>query len=210
MNKKYCIIGVGGFGRETLCCLADSLSIDISSLNSYVCFMVDDKYYTQDKIMGVEVIPSSKFDPELYNVVVAVGDPVLRKMVINKLPSNTTFATIIHPSAIISEWVEIGEGSIIAAGSILTCNILIGKHSHINLNTTIGHDCNLGDFFTSAPGVNISGNCICGNCVYFGANSSVREKISICANVTIGMGGVVVKDIIEPGVYVGLPVKKIL
>ena len=39
---------------------------------------------------------------------------------------------------------EIGAGSIITAGCIITTNIKIGKHSHLNLHTTIGHDCELG------------------------------------------------------------------
>jgi UDP-3-O-[3-hydroxymyristoyl] glucosamine N-acyltransferase len=42
-----------------------------------------------------------------------------------------------------------------------------------------------------------------------GTNSSVREKVNICDNVTIGLNGGVVKNINEKGVYVGLPVKKI-
>jgi len=46
--------------------------------------------------------------------------------------------------------------------------------------------------------------------VYFGTNSCVRQKITICDNVTIGMGGVVVKNITEPGVYIGNPVQKLV
>lgn len=91
----------------------------------------------------------------------------------------------------------------------MTCNIKIGKHAHLNLHTTIGHDCIIGDYFTTAPATNISGNCEFGECVYFGTNSSVRQGIKICDNVTIGMGGIVVKNINEEGVYIGNPVKKL-
>jgi UDP-3-O-[3-hydroxymyristoyl] glucosamine N-acyltransferase len=59
------------------------------------------------------------------------------------------------------------------------------------------------------PGSIISGNCKIGNNVYIGSNSSVREKITICDNVIIGLNGGVVKNITKEGVYVGLPVKKI-
>ena len=55
----------------------------------------------------------------------------------------------------------------------------------------------------------ISGNCNIGKHVYFGTNSSVREKITMCDNVTIGLNSGVVKDINEEGVYAGLPTKKI-
>jgi sugar O-acyltransferase (sialic acid O-acetyltransferase NeuD family) len=208
-EKKICIVGAGGFAREVLCCLIDGIATTNLKIEEIACFMVKDEQFKENKIMGVDVIPQSKFDPALYTVVVAIGDPLLRKTVVEGLPSQTTFATIIHPSAIISEWVEIGEGSIVTAGTILTCNIKIGKHAHLNLHTTIGHDCIIGDFFTTAPAANISGNCTFGDCVFLGTNSAVRQGVKICDNVTIGMGGVVVKDISEEGVYIGNPLKRL-
>jgi sugar O-acyltransferase (sialic acid O-acetyltransferase NeuD family) len=208
-EKKICILGAGGFGREVLCCLIDGIASTNLKIEETVCFMVSDDVFKETKIMGIDVIPQSKFEPALYNVVIAIGDPISRKRVVENLPPQTTYTSIIHPSAVISEYVEIGEGSIITAGSILTCNIKIGKHAHINLHTTIGHDCIIGDFFTTAPASNINGNCQFGDCVYFGANSVVRQGVKICDNVTIGMGGVVVKNITEEGVYIGNPLKKL-
>jgi UDP-3-O-[3-hydroxymyristoyl] glucosamine N-acyltransferase len=99
--------------------------------------------------------------------------------------------------------------SIITAGCILTCDIKIGKHSQLNLHTTIGHDCVIGNYFTTTPACNISGICTFGDCVYLGTNSSVRQGITICDEVTVGMGGVVVKNINEPGTYVGNPAKRL-
>lgn len=208
-EKKICIFGAGGFGRETLCCLVDTIADTQRNINEVACFMVDDDLYKETKIMGIDVIRLSEFNPMLYNVVVAVGEPLSRKKMIGNLPAETTFATIIHPSAVISKWIEIGEGSIITAGTILTCNIKIGKHAHLNLHTTIGHDCVIGDYFTTAPAANISGNCTFGDCVYIGTNASTRQSVSICNYVTIGMGGVVVKDITEEGVYIGNPLKRL-
>lgn len=208
-KKKICILGTGGFGREVLCCLIDAISSTKLRIEDIACFMVSDEYFNENKIMGVDVIPQSKFDPLIYDVVVAIGEPNSRKSVVDSLPPQTTYTTIIHPSAVISKWVEIGEGSVITAGTILTCNIKIGKHAHLNLHTTIGHDCIIGDFFTTAPAANISGNCSFGDYVYFGTNTSVRQGVKICNNVTIGMGGVVVKDITEEGVYIGNPLKKL-
>lgn len=208
-KKKFCIIGTGGFGQETLTCLIDVISTTELKIEAVAVFMIDDESYEASKIMGIPVIKDSEFIAKDYKVVVAVGEPQLRKKIIKKLPPETEFATIIHPSAIISDWVEIGEGSIITAGTILTCNIKIGKHAHLNLYTTIGHDCIIGDYFTTAPATNISGNCEFGECVYFGTNSSTRQGIKICDNVTIGMGGIVVKNINEEGIYIGNPVKKL-
>lgn len=208
-KKKICIAGTGGFAKETLLCLMDIVSSNNQKIEHLVCFMEEDDCFKDKIIMGVQVIPRSTFDPKLYEVVIAIGDPINRKKVAERLPSDTVFTTIIHPSAILSKWVKIGEGSIITAGVILTYNITLGKHTHLNLQSTIGHDCKIGDYFTTAPGVNISGDCVFGNGVYFGTNSCVRQGVSICDNVTIGMGGVVLNNISEPGVYVGNPVKKL-
>lgn len=197
---KKGIIGAGGFGREVYWSLSS-----IERLNTV--FFVDDVYWKEN---NNEIYPLSKFDPEEYEVVVAVGSPVARKKIIDALPESTKFFTHIHKSAqLLAPDIEIGEGSIICANSIITTNVKIGKHCHLNLSSTVGHDTVIGDFFTTAPGAKISGNCRIGDYVYFGTNASVREKINICDNVTIGLNAGVVKNIIEPGTYVGVPVKKI-
>src|ERR1700744_4143295 len=100
-KKKICIVGAGGFGREIFCCLQDGMEKK-QKLEDTVCFMVDDQYLTETKIMGVDVIPTSKFDASKYDVVVAVGDPAARKKIVTNLPPETTYTKIIHPSAVIS------------------------------------------------------------------------------------------------------------
>lgn len=208
-QRKLCIVGAGGFGREVLSSLKETYLLQGKQIENEVVFMDDNPIYLDKKVMNISVIQSSNFKPSNYEVVIAVGDPKTRKKIADNLPQDTKYATLIHPSAIIMDDCKIGEGSIITAGSIVTCNIHLGKHTHLNLNTTVGHDCRIGDYFTTAPGVHISGECNIGDCVYFGTNASVRQGIEINDNVTIGMGGVVVKNISEEGVYIGAPVVKL-
>jgi len=197
---KKGIIGAGGFGREVYWSLSFRERVD-------TVFFVDDEYYDG---LNSEILPMSKFDPSEYEVVVAIADSAARQRIVESLPKNTKFFTHIHSSAQIhGNDVEIGEGSIICAGSIITTNVKIGKHAHINLITTIGHDCVIGDYFTTAPGVQISGNEIIGDRVYFGTRSCVKQKITICDDVIVGMNAGVVKNITEPGTYVGTPAIKI-
>lgn len=194
---KRALIGAGGFARE--------VKAHMNNLNM-PCF-VDDKYWYPNK---ENILPLSDFDPEKYEVLVAIGDPRDRFHIVQKLPDNTKFFTYIHPSALLlGEDIEIGEGSIICAGCILTTNIKIGKHGHLNLQTTIGHDTKIGDYFTTAPGVKVSGNCVIYDCVYIGTNASVKQNIQIHSLATIGMNAAVVKHINDNGVYVGIPAKKI-
>lgn len=192
------IIGSGGFGREVKCLLLDNNPDEI------VDFFVEDEYCDEKSK------PLSSLDVNRYEVIVAIGDPQIRKKIINKLPKNTKFFTIIHKSVILmDDNIKIGVGSILCPNTIITTNVNIGNHSHLNLSTTIGHDTIIGDYFTTAPGVKISGNCKIGECVYMGTNSSIREKLEICNNVTVGLNSGIVKSIFEPGIYGGVPVKKI-
>jgi sugar O-acyltransferase (sialic acid O-acetyltransferase NeuD family) len=209
MKKKLCIIGCGGFARETLCYFIELNGNDHNNLNNLVCFMEKDENFHTENIMGIDVIRQSEFNPDSYDVVIAIANPETRKDIVNSLPKTTTYTNIINPNAHISKWVDFGLNTIIAPNVVITCNIKLGSHTQLNWNTTIGHDCTIGDFFTTAPGVHISGNCNIGDCVYFGTNASIREKCTITDNVTIGMGAVVLNNINEPGVYVGNPLRKI-
>jgi len=196
---KKAIVGFGGFAKEVYYSM-------LSGDEKIEVFFVSDEYYNGQEM----VLPLSKLDVSKYEIAVAIGDPITRKKIVDSLPSDVKYFTHIHKSSIIlSSDISIGEGSIICAGSIITCNVKLGRHTHLNLMSTIGHDSIIGDFFTTAPGAKISGNCEIEDSVYIGTNASVREKIKICSSVTIGLNSGVVKNIDVPGVYVGTPAIKI-
>ena len=134
---KKGIIGAGGFGREVYWSLSPRERAEAK-------FFVDDEFWKEG---DEDVLPLSKLDYDEYEVVVAIGDPKQRKKMVKSLSVKTKFFTHIHPSVqILDPTVEIGEGSVICAGTIITTNCKIGKHTHLNLQTTIGHDCEIGDY----------------------------------------------------------------
>jgi sugar O-acyltransferase (sialic acid O-acetyltransferase NeuD family) len=200
--QKICIFGAGGFAKEVFY-LAEQCGKEIDSFidiqhGGYCC--------------GKKIEPESYFDPTKHKAVVAIGNPQLRKKIVTQITERhgqDVFETLIAPSAnLMSDNIIIGCGSVICANCILTCDIVLGSFSQLNLATTIGHDTETGSFFTTAPGVHVSGKVTAGNCVYLGTNSSTVEDIGICDNVTIGAGACVSKDIIESGIYVGIPARK--
>jgi sugar O-acyltransferase (sialic acid O-acetyltransferase NeuD family) len=204
MSDAVAIFGTGGFAREVACILHD-----LGRGDRIVAFHEPDEGYEARDLLGVPVRPQSAFDHAKHRAVVGIGNPAIRQKVVGELPSQTAFETLIHPTVVMSQWVEVGVGSVICAGSVLTCQITIGEHCHINLNTTVGHDCSFGDFCTVAPGANISGDCDFGTRVDVGTQASFRQHVRICDDAVIGMGSVVVKDIVEAGTYVGVPAKKV-
>jgi sugar O-acyltransferase (sialic acid O-acetyltransferase NeuD family) len=197
--KKLAIIGFGGFAREISCNLKKT---------DYDYF-INNNYINKDNSNIVK--PLEEIDINKYKVLICIGEPNIRKKIVNELPLNTEYYTYIDKHAIILDksTISIGEGSIITAGSVLTTNINIGKFNYIYLNTTIGHDTILNDYITATAGIHISGNVNIGNNVYFGCGAVVRNNISICDNTIIGMNAVVTKNIIEPGTYIGCPARKV-
>ena len=199
---KIGLIGFGGYAKEIACCLNVPFKYFVSNY-------LYEKMKSNNIKLNDDILPISKYNNS-YKAIITVGDPIKRKEILKEMPNNVEFTNFIHPSAqLLDKNIKLGHGTIICANSILTTSIEIGNHSHINLCSTIGHDCVIGNFFTTAPGVNISGNCNIGDFVYFGTNSVVREKINICNNVTIGLNSGVVSNITESGIYVGTPAKKI-
>ena len=206
--KKIGIIGFGSFTREIICNINKPFDIFVNELYLNKIF---NEINTIEKKYNCKLYNINKFKCNDYIALLTIPDFNLRKEVIEILPNKTEYMTYIDKKAnIMSNDIVIGEGSIICSGCILTTNIKLGKFTQLNLNTTIGHDTKVGDFFTTAPGVNISGNCIFGNNVYIGSNAVVKEKITICNNVTIGLNAGIVKNITEEGTYIGNPAKKLI
>ena len=187
---KKVLVGNGGHAREVMAQMG--LKLDR---------FVDDQYVDD------ETFPICKLNPEKHAVMIAVANSKDRFDIMTRLPKGIYFFNFIHPTALIMDNVEIGEGSFIGAYSILTTNIKIGPHAILNRGNHIGHDCKIGSFFSAMPGVIVSGDVIIGDVVYMGTNSSIREKLTIHSLCTIGMNSAVVKHIEQPGVYVGCPSK---
>lgn len=193
---RRALIGAGGHAQEVRAHIGDF---------TIKCF-VDDEYWEENNDY---IFPLSEFDPTEYEVMIAIANPKDRFEMANKLPGNTKYFSYIHPSALILSPIIIGKGSFIGANCVLTYNIEIGSHAILNRAVHIGHDCIIRDYFSAMPGSIVSGNVKIQDKVYMGNNSSIREKLIINESITIGANAAVVKDLIEPGVYVGIPTKKI-
>lgn len=116
----------------------------------------------------------------------------------------------IHPSAVISGSVKMGDGVMIAANATINPMSHIGRGVICNTSSSIDHECIIGDFCHIAPSAVLCGNVQVGRGTFIGANSVVRQGITIGKNVTIGAGTVVVKDIPDGATVVGNPAKLLI
>jgi sugar O-acyltransferase (sialic acid O-acetyltransferase NeuD family) len=116
---------------------------------------------------------------------------------------------IISPDATINEEVSIGNGTVVMDGVIVNTGVQVGCGVILNTNSSVDHDCNIGDFSHIAPGATICGSVNVGNNVFIGAGSVISQGITIAEDSIIGAGSVVINDIEVAGSYAGNPVRKI-
>jgi len=209
------IIGAGGFGREILDVIDASpiatVERDDRTDHMFACF-VDDGTPDLAKVaaLGERVLGGLQMLTKLRcTYLIGVGNPATRRLIderalgLGRLP----YPMVMHSTAAIGRSVDLGAGAVVCAHAALTTNIVAGRHLHVNLGATIGHDCVIGDYVTLAPGVNVSGNVTIGDEVEFGTGAQVLPGLAIGAGARVGAGAVVTRDV-EPGTTViGVPAK---
>jgi sugar O-acyltransferase (sialic acid O-acetyltransferase NeuD family) len=139
--------------------------------------------------------------------IISIGNNSVRHK-IHTLLSSCIWKTIIHPKAIVSEDVEIGEGSIIMAGAIIQAGVKIGKHTIINTGSCIDHDCEIGDFVHIAPSCGLAGGVKVGDGSFIGIGTSIIPNCIIGDWVIVGAGSTVINNLSERQTFVGVPAKK--
>jgi sugar O-acyltransferase (sialic acid O-acetyltransferase NeuD family) len=136
----------------------------------------------------------------------AVGAPALRRRLAERaLGSGIRFLNAIHPEAHFTRWVTFGEGVVITAGCILTNQIRVGSHVHVNIGCTVSHNNVLEDFATLAPGVHSAGNVRFREGCDIGVGASIIPKIEIGAWSIVGAGAVVIRDVPPNSTVAGVP-----
>lgn len=206
------IIGASGFSRE-IGWVVERINNANPTWN-FLGYLDDDPKKAGQILNGVPVLGTTddaKKYPNAY-FACAIGASKLRKSVVTRVKAanpQMKFATLVDPDVAISPYVAIGEGTIICPGNSITVNITLGEHVVINMNCTIGHDAVLEDFASLYPSVNISGNVHIKTCTEIGTGTQVLQGLTIAENTIVGASAAVIRDITEPGTYVGVPARKI-
>jgi sugar O-acyltransferase (sialic acid O-acetyltransferase NeuD family) len=205
MKKKLLIIGASGHGKV----VAD-IALKMNKWQR-VAFLDDDENIKFS--MGLEVLGTSsevsKYIEE-YNVFVGVGNNTTRQKIqcmLEKLGAD--IPVLIHPHAVIGEQVEIANGTALMAGTIVNCSTKIGKGCIVNTGSTIDHDNCIEDFVHVSPGTHLAGTVFIGKRSWLGIGSIISNNINITNDCQLGAGSVVIRDITDPGVYVGAPVRRV-
>ncbi|CAE79554.1 acetyltransferase [Bdellovibrio bacteriovorus] len=140
----------------------------------------------------------------------SVRASTLREKVFQKYTSlGYSFPKIVHPSAILSSVVHIGEGVQIMAGCIVQAGVEIGDNSILNTGAQLDHDCIIGKNVHISPGANLSGGVVVEDGAHVGVGATIIQGVRVGARSTVGAGAVVVKDVPPDTIVFGVPAREV-
>lgn len=190
---KLTIIGASGHGRVVA---------DIAKQCGYdeIDFLDDDELLQFCGVYPVVGKTNKQVDNDVF---VAIGNAAIRK----RLSEGRRIATLVHPDAVIASDVVIETGTVVMAGTVINPGTRIGRGVIVNTSSSVDHDCTVGDYCHISVGSHLCGTVKIGDNTWIGAGVTISNNVNICGGCTIGAGAVVIKNIDEPGTYVGVPVR---
>lgn len=205
--RRLYVFGAGGAGREIAWLAQQAWGAAVE-----VIFVVDNARYLQKEVHRCRMSLLADLEPSGdAKYLVALGDSSLRQRVALAFEhAGFSPAILVHPHTQMSQWVQIGGGTVICANCVITCDVIIGNHVQINVGCTVSHDSTVGDYSTLSPGVHVPGRVRIGRHVLVGTNACFingepGKPLSVGDNVTVAAGACVTKDV-PPGVLVaGVP-----
>lgn len=204
--RKLAILGASGHGKV----IADAALCS----NWHEVYFFDDAWPTLKEIDSWAVIGDSESlllnSSEYDGIVVAIGNNKIRSEKISQFQQvGVSLPTIIHPSAVVSQFAFVADGCVILAGAIINPSAQLSMGCIVNTGASVDHDCILHRAVHISPGAHLAGNVSVGDFSWVGIGASVRQNIVIGNGVCVGAGAAVVNDIPDDCTVVGVPAKRI-
>lgn len=141
-------------------------------------------------------------------VVVGIGDNRIRRQKLLDLKAaGANIVSVIHPSATVSPYAELGVGSVVFANAVINADAVVGQGAIINTGAVVEHGCGLGMCIHVSPNATLAGAVTLGQLVWVGANACVKQLVFVGDEVIIGMGSVVLRDVTAGQIVAGNPAK---
>lgn len=207
MHKKIIIIGASGHGRVVA---------DIAEqMQTYeeIVFADDNPTLAGTCFAGRQVIGNTEkalSHADEYEMFVAIGNAQVRQRIMEQLEGiSAKVPTLIHPNAVIAGDITMGKGTVVMAGAVVNSGSDIGDGVIINTCASVDHDNQIADFAHISVGAHLAGDVSVGKRTWVGIGTVISNGIKVADDVMLGAGSVVIRDILEPGTYVGHPVRKV-
>lgn len=200
-TSNLLIVGAGGHGRVA----ADA----VRAQGVWQVLRVSDRNAARwgEEFLDARVEPLPEAIALSQAVHIAIGNAVSRAREARAI--GLPLASIVHPHASISPHAHVGEGCFVAAQAVVAPTARLGTCVIVNHGAVVDHDVQVGAFTHVAPLVALSGNVRIGARVLVGAGAQVLPGVQVADDVVIGAGAVVCDSIALPGVYAGVPARRI-
>ncbi len=209
---RYLVIGAAGHAQEVAWSLSEQLR---SAGQQFELRFFDDRIPRGPLASGLGEVVGT-VDAVAHHIrgdeawlVLGIGLPRTKVTLVERLTRlGLPWSTVVHPRAVIGPRVTLGEGTYVAAGAIVTVNVLVGRFVTINMHCQVAHDDVIADFATLHPDTHLSGNVTVGTGCELGTGSIVTPGNSIGDWGVLGAGCVAVHSVPGGETYVGLPAKR--
>jgi len=202
--KRLAILGASGHGKVVA---------EIAELTGWDDVVFYDDAWPSLSSVGVWSVVGNTDDLEqdissFNGFFVAVGHNSVRWELFSQLVCSAVKAsTLIHPSAVVSQYSSIKEGAVVMANAVINPFVTIGQAVIVNTAATIDHDCVLGDAVHISPGANLAGEVAVGHQSWIGIGANVKQQVIIGEKVIVGAGATVINNINDGVTVVGTPAK---
>jgi sugar O-acyltransferase (sialic acid O-acetyltransferase NeuD family) len=207
-KEKLVLLGSGGHAK----CVLDILE----EMDSYEIIGVTTQDETRKDFCGYPILGNNETLQDLYMegiryIALGVGgytDNNQRKALYTKLKQlGFTVVSAIHPSAMISKTVSLGEGNIIFSGVIMIPDVQVGNNVVIASGSNIGHEVIIEDHVLISTGVTTGANIKIQEGALISMGATIVSGVTVGKNAFVAAGAVVVKDIEENTKVFGIPAR---
>jgi sugar O-acyltransferase (sialic acid O-acetyltransferase NeuD family) len=205
--KPLIILGAGGYAQELLW-IVDDLNAQ-APVWEFLGFVDPKAAGRKGQLLYDRPILGGWNDiPQLEDIHFAcgIGSPSSRELECTEAERRGLKpATLVHPSVIAARHVQIGEGTVIGAGSILAPYAVLGRHCALNLGVTVGHNSVIGDYCVLSPGAQLLGAAKLGEKVFMGANATVYLGRKVGAGSIVGANSFLLTHLGPGASVIGVP-----
>jgi sugar O-acyltransferase (sialic acid O-acetyltransferase NeuD family) len=201
-KRQLIIINAGSFGREVCTWARQAIRAGAPfELKGFLDSRLDalDRFAYELPILAS---PESYLPAADDVFLCAVGAPHIKQRYCALMEQKgASFATLIHPTAVIGHDVQIGEGSILGPFTQLSCDIRLGRHVAFGTHSNTAHDTRIGDFSQISGSCEINGHAVLEEGVFLGSHATILPRARVGAWAYVGAASVVLRRV-APGVKV--------
>ena len=208
--RDIAIYGASGFGREVACLIShiNHFQPQWNLIGFFDDGIAEGTEVQYGKVLG-GMVQLNRWDSPL-SVCFALGNPKVLRNLVNQINNSyLDFPNIIDPHVLFMDekTVKMGQGNVICANTLISCNVKLGDFNMINVCSHLGHECELGNYNVIMPGGNLSGGVVVGDSNLFGVNSAVLQYKKVGNEVVLSPGSILSRTAKDGKMYVGNPAK---